>query len=620
MEDAMQKVFVAQPHAETLYLVVSPSVWFARFVAKSEKVTNKAMSGRRNAIGLGHVFSSVTISVLLAMGNPLVGQELGPVVSAAGASVSVPKRIRFKVSFPASLKDSPVDGRLLLAISKDDKVEPRFSINRDETISQELLGVQVDGLKPNVEALVDDSALGYPVKSIEQLPAGDYYVQAVLNLYETFKRADGHILKLPPDKGEGQQWNLKPGNLYSKPKKIHIDSSSGEVIPISLTERIAMVEPPKDTKYVKHIRIESKLLSEFWGRPMYLGATVVLPAGFDEHPNARYPLLVYQDHFQSDFKFYANPPVEGLGSDKYKFQEDWMKGGMPHVILLEIQHANPYFDDSYAVNSENIGPYGDAIIRELIPEVERQFHGIGKGWARGQFGGSTGGWEALAQQIFYPEDYNWTYSFCPDPIDFHACVLTDIYNDKNAFWLEGPFGKVLRPFQRDTLGQVKSTVELNSRREEVIGTKGRSGEQIAAWQAVYSPVGADGYPKPIWDSSTGVIDNNVANYWRDHYDLNYIMQRDWKTLGPKLVGKIHVLVGDMDDYYLNNAVHLFQDFHDGKANPYRVAEFTFGYRQPHSFVCPKGVSIHTFLQDLAKLFVARVEETAPKGTEFSWKY
>jgi hypothetical protein len=541
-------------------------------------------------------------------------------------------KLRFEIIFPASQSAGALDGRMLLAISKEEKPEPRFSIDEAEARSQQLFGVDVDGLKPGAAAVVDASALGYPVRSLDQLPAGDYYVQAVLNIYESFKRADGHAVKLPPDRGEGQQWNRKPGNLFSKPQKLHVDPASGGVIRISLTEKIPPVEPPKDTKYVKHLRILSKLLSEFWGRPMYLGAIVVLPEGFDEHPQAHYPLLVNQGHFPSDFNsFRTEPPAadakggqRARQQNQYRLYQDWTSGRLAHVLLLLIQHANPYYDDSYAVNSANVGPYGDAIVKELIPEIERQFRGIGQGWARGQYGGSTGGWEVLAQQVFYPDEYNWTYCMCPDPIDFHSYQIVNIYDDKNAFWQEGPFGRVPRPEMRNTTGLVNATMEPAVRREEVIGARGRSAEQFAIWQAVFSPVGADGYPKPIWDFATGVIDKDVAKYWQEHYDLNYIMQRDWATLGPKLVGKLHITVGDMDTWYLNNAVHRFQDFHDSPKNPYKVADFEYGYMQPHCYAGGNGLPPAergaTFTQRMVTLFGERVDKTAPKDGDMTWKY
>ena len=390
---------------------------------------------------------------------------------------------------------------------------------------------------------------------------------------------------MPPDKGEGQRWNAKPGNFYSEPAPLVVEPGDRRTIRISLGREIPAIPAPADTKYIKHVKIRSDLLSKFWGRPMEVGACVLLPEGFDEHPEARYPLIVYHGHFPYTFSgFRPEPPDPDLKPDwserfriagynrieqeyAHRFYKDWTGPGFPRVILMEIQHANPYYDDSYAVNSANLGPYGDAIVRELIPFVENRFRGIGKGWARFMYGGSTGGWEALAAQVFYPEDFNGCYAACPDPIDFQAYTVVDIYRHKNAYYADGPWKKTPRPGLRNYLGEVGTTLEQANLREAAIASHGRSGDQWDIWQAVFSPVGEDGYPKPIWDKRIGLIDKAVAAYWRENYDLGHILRRDWKTLGPKLQGKIHIYVGDMDNYYLNNAVYAVEAFLETTTEP-----------------------------------------------------
>src|SRR6202008_2430943 len=315
--------------------------------------------------------------------------------------------LRFEISFPESLSIQPLDGHILLGISSAPSPEPRFQLREEEAFSAQFFGLDVDGWKPGATAIIDSTALGYPLVRLDQLLPGDYSVQAVLNIYETFERADAHTLKLPPDKGEGQKWHSKPGNLLNKPLSVHLDPLQSSFVRIQLTEKIPAVEPPKDTKYIKHIRGQSKLLTAFWGSPIYLGACVLLPDGFDEHPTAHYPLLVPQGHFEPDWEFFAAEPPQEARPDRlsyrqyaHRFYQDWTSGRLPRMLLVSIQHANPYYDDSYAVNSANLGPYGDAITEELIPEVEKRFRGIGQPWARALEGGSTGGWEALAQQVF----------------------------------------------------------------------------------------------------------------------------------------------------------------------------------------------------------------------------
>jgi enterochelin esterase-like enzyme len=208
---------------------------------------------------------------------------------------------------------------------------------------------------------------------------------------------------------------------------VSIDPSRDETVKISLSKIVPPIDPPEDTRYIKHVRLQSKLLSEFWGRPMYLGAVVLLPDGFEEHPEARYPVLYWQDHFAASFDagsggFHETPPGPELSGRErlnaeyaHRFYRDWTSGKLPRMLIVSTQHANPYYDDSYGVNSANIGPYGDAIVQELIPYVEKKFRAIGEPWARALYGGSTGGWIALAQQIFYPDFFNGSWCFCPDP-------------------------------------------------------------------------------------------------------------------------------------------------------------------------------------------------------------
>jgi len=527
---------------------------------------------------------------------------------------------RFEISFPIQMSAAPLDGHVLLLISTSESPEPRFQINFTGR-TQQAFAVDVDGLAPGAAALVDSATLGYPRDSLNDIPAGDYYVQGFLNIYETFHLANGHTVKLPPDKGEGQQWARKPGNLYSKTQKVHLDPASDQVIRLSLTEKVPSVpavEP--DTKWVKHVKIRSEMLSHFWGQPVELGAVILLPDGWEEHPKASYPLIVLQGHFSPGLRgslAFQTEPSKGSG---YKLYQDWTAGRLPRVIIMTIQHANPYFDDSYAVNSANIGPYGDAITQELIPYVEKKFRGIGQGWARAVYGGSTGGWEALASQVFYPDFYNGAWVFCPDVVDFRAYMTMNLYEDKNAFWIEGPFARVPRPAMRQADGLVLSTMEMMNRYELVLGTKGRSCEQLDAWQAVFSSVGDDGYPKPIFDKRTGEIDHKAAEYLKDRYDLSHIMQRDWKSLGPKLSDKLHICVGDADSFYLDRAVHLLQDFMETTTDPYYHGSFDFGQRKPHcyagSFDPAVGLQQH-YLPEMVK----HMEETAPKGADLtSWKY
>jgi Putative esterase len=555
---------------------------------------------------------------------------------------TVDNGLRFDVAFSDSLSREAQEGRALLIISTDSTNEPRFQINETPK-TQLIFGIQVDSLKPGEWAVFNSNVFGYPLESLSDVPPGMYYIQVLLNRYQTYHLANGKTVELPPDKGEGQQWNIKPGNFYSTVQKIYLNPRANEILKIVMNKKIPPIKPEKDTKYLKHIRIKSDLLSKFWGIPVYFGAKVLLPYGFDDHPSAHYPLMVFHGHFSNEFFGWRETPpdtsVPGLYSTRfhvddynytmekyaYEFYKEWTGPNFPRFIIIEIQQANPYYDDSYAVNSANMGPYGDAINYELIPYIEKKFRGLGKPWARFLYGGSTGGWEALATQIFYPNMYNGCFAACPDPIDFRKFQLINIYNDDNAYYTNGVWQKIALPESRDYLGNILSTDVAANHLELVIGTKGRSGGQWDAWQAVFSPQGKDGYPEPIWNKMAGKINHSVAEYWKEHYDLRYILQRDWKILGPKLKGKIHIYVGEMDTYYLNDAVYLMENFLRKTTDPYYDGEVDYGYRAEH---CWNGdhnrqnaISRLRYNQMYVPKIMDRIMKTAPPGADVtSWRY
>lgn len=548
----------------------------------------------------------------------------------------------FEITLSGELTQETQQGRLVLLLSTDSSSEPRFQLS-DGPDTQLGFGLDITDWEPGTAVRVNaGDVYGYPLDKLSEIPEGDYYVQALLNRYETFTLSDGRSLQLPPDKGEGQQWNRKPGNYLNEPVEVTV--RHGERTEITLDKEIPAIEPPEDSEYVKHIRIRSELLSEFWGRDMYLGAHVLVPEGFDEHLEARYPLMIFHGHFPSDFGgFRTEPPdydaepvyserfgVEGYNiiqqEEAYSFYQQWTSDDFPRFLIIEIQHPTPYYDDSYAVNSANQGPYGDAITYELIPHIEEQFRGIGEEWSRFLYGGSTGGWEALAAQVKYPDEYGGTFAACPDPIDFRAYTVVNIYDDENAYYLDSQFKKTPRPGHRDSLGHVNSLLKDMAQRELVLGTKGRSGQQWDVWEATFSPVGEDGYPARIWDRETGEINKEVADYWKENYDLRYIMERDWESgLGEKLEGKIHIYCGDMDNYYLNNAVYLTENFLEGTENPYYNGVVDYGDRAEHCWngdhENPNHISRLRYNTMYVPGIMEIIERDAPAGADLqSWRY
>ncbi len=547
------------------------------------------------------------------------------------------------VRLPADFREGAQDGRLLVIFApaeQSPEKEPRELVNWDADAIP-FFGADVESWRPGTVRVIDSKAFGFPIRALKSLPAGSYRVQAFLNRYETFRLGDGRVLKLPPDRGEGQQWRSKPGNLHSKPVAVRW-TGAGALPVLALSEQIPQIPAFQETPWVKYVRIRSERLSKFWGRDMFLAAFVTLPAGFKEHPDARYPLVISHGHFPSrPSSWRETPPDPDLKPDYSKrfrlagynriqqqiewenFQA-WTGKGFPRVLLVEIQHPTPYYDDSYAVNSANNGPYGDAIQYELLPEIEKRFRGIGQGWARFVFGGSTGGWEAMAVQMFYPDEYNGAWVACPDPIDFRHYMTVNIYEDKNAYFMPNKFKRTPRPAHRNWLGHIDTTIEENNLWEYALGTNGRSGDQFDVWESVYSPVGPDGYPRRIWDRLTGEIDPVTAAYWRENYDLGHILKRDWQTLGPKLRGKLRIYAGDMDNYYLNNAVYAVEEFLRS-ASPAADAVVDYGDRDEH---CWNGDHTRSnaytrlrYTQMVLPWAQERMIMTAPPGADLrSWRY
>lgn len=551
-------------------------------------------------------------------------------------------KITIDVTLSKDVSSEALDGRLLFMLSNDYEDEPRFQINEGLN-TQLIFGKNVENWAPGTSVKFTSEDMGFPIEHLEDVPEGEYNAQALLHTYESFNLSTGHSVKLPMDNGEGQQWNRSPGNIYNEPIKVTIKHDAASEISILIDKVIPPIEPPVDTDWVKHVRMKSEKLSEFYGRDMYLGAHVLLPKGFKEHPEARYPLMIFHGHFPSDFGDWRttppDPDTEPVYSDRfgvdgynliqqqeaYNFYKRWNEPDFPRVLIIEIQHPTPYYDDSYAVNSAAQGPYGDAITYELIPYIEEQFRGIGEGWARFLYGGSTGGWEALAVQVKYPDDYNGCFAACPDPIDFRAYCLTNIYEDDNAYYYPSEYQKLEVPGRRNYLGHVSTTVRRYNHLELVLGDKSRSGQQWDIWEATYSPLGEDGYPKRLWNKYTGDIDHEVAAYWKENYDLRHILERDWGKLGEKLRGKIHIYCGDMDNYYLNNAVYLMEDFLESTTDPYYAGEVTYGDRDEHCWNgdpdLPNHLSRLRYNSMYLPKIMKRIAESAPNGADLtSWRY
>jgi enterochelin esterase-like enzyme len=508
---------------------------------------------------------------------------------------------RIEITIAEDARAEATTGMVYVAFSRDNKRTP---IEQAEPTGAPLFSVAIDALQSGTAVAITSVQRGHPIVRLDDIPAGEYWLQPFVNVYTRFARADGKTVWLHMDQWEGQDWKRSPGNIYGDPVRVSFDPRASAAVKLVADKVIPPIQPPPDTAQVRRLRIESAILSKWWGHPIYLGATVLLPKDYEQHPNVRYPINYEHGHFSL-----RAPDNFGSGG---AFDTFWMAADTPRMIYVTLQHPSPYYDDSYGVNSENNGPYGDAIMQELIPAVEARFRVIREPWARMLSGGSTGGWIAAAHQIFYPDFYGGAFASCPDSVDFRYHQIVDIYNDANAYFIDKGWMKIDRPNQRAVDGNIQSMMKDENHYELVVGDKSRSGGQWDIWEATYSPVGPDGYPRRLWDKQTGAIDKAVAETWRK-YDLSHILEANWATLGPKMGHKLNVYVGDMDSYYLNDAVEKLKEFLAKASSPRFTGEIVFERRAPHCWG-PRGA-------DLMTKMVRQIEKGAPPGAELkTWRY
>ena len=444
--------------------------------------------------------------------------------------------LRFVVTLDPSLPAQP-PGRLLVVIVPAGRsaTEPRFLIGRAGSRAAPTLGVDAPALEPGDRVTVGASAAAFPLETLRDLPAGEYRAQAVLATNPDIRRTGA------------------PGNLYGDVRRVDLDPERPAAVQLRLTQRVSDERPLDDTEFLRFVSIRSERLSAFHGRPIHLRAGVILPPGHDEDAARRYPLRVRIGGYGARYT-----AVRRMMRPGSPFRTAWLDPDAPRFVLLHLDGAGPW-GDPYQVNSANNGPYGDAVTEELVPHVEQRFRAGGSPGARVLDGASTGGWVALALQIFHPDFFGGAWASCPDSVDFRAFQLVDIYRGGNAY-VDG--GRRERPSARNLDGSTRFTMRHELRMENVLGHSDswtRSGGQWGAWNAVYGPRGADGLPVPLWDPASGEIDTEAAAHW-ERYDLRLVLERGWDTLAPKLRGRLNIWVGDMDDYFLDGAVRRLDAF------------------------------------------------------------
>lgn len=480
------------------------------------------------------------------------------------------KGLRFEVGLAEGLTEGPVNGRLFIILNPGMEIEPRFHAIRTGKNAPPMFARDVKGLFVDQTVVLEESAVAFPIASLQELQPRAYTVQAVLDTNLDLKDLNA------------------AGNLFSKPTRFQLDPSVGGTVCIRLDQKIQEEGLPPDTEFVKHVKISSKLLSEFHGRPIFLRAAVILPRDFDREPERRYPLRVHIGGFGSRFTS-ARSLMIGFS----RFSTTWLADDTPRMLFLQLDGAGPW-GDPYQVNSENHGPYGDAVTQELIPYVERLYRGIGDAQFRVLDGGSTGGWVALALQIFYPDFFNGAWAFCPDSVDFRDFQQLNIYEDANAY--QDAEGQEIAAC-RELDGSTRYTMRHECQLENTIGQGNSwttSGGQWGSWNATYGARGSDGLPVPLWDPITGAMDQQAAEHWKK-YDLRLILEENWETLGPKVGDKLHVWMGEADNFFLERALHRLDDFLKDADPPFQ-GTITFGPGQGH---CWMGITEREMMNQMA---------------------
>ncbi len=476
-------------------------------------------------------------------------------IAISGLCQSPELDFKMNITFSPDIKQSIVGhGRLYVFFCKNPKVEPRTQIWPNPKALTHIFAKNISGLNYK-KVLKLNQYLGWSKTSewsMQNIPKGDYYIQVLWDQDSLESRINA------------------PGNLYSEKQKISINNKTE--VDININKIIP------DRKILEHelarlIEFKSDTLSKWWNKPVYLKASILLPANYNKTLGQAFPVRYNVAGYGGRYD-----RVNGLLKND-KFMNWWTSDEAPGIINVFLDGEGP-FGDSYQMDSENSGPYGHALINELIPYIESKYRGTNTAKTRFVDGCSTGGWVSLALQLYYPDFFNGAFSYSPDAVEFENYQLINIYKDTNAFVNEFNY---LRPVMRDITGEPLLSLKKFIQYENVLGASNtylNSGGQICAHTALYSPKGDNGLPKPLIEPETGQIDHKIAEHWKK-YDFKLYAKENWAELGPKVKGKIFIWMGDMDHFYLNLATRDFADFLAITKNPKSDAEIIFSPMKGH---------------------------------------
>lgn len=453
------------------------------------------------------------------------------ILFAASSFAQQPQHLFFRVTAGPEIH-SPVSGRLLIFLQAGTGAKS-VSINEFHPTATYVAAKEVHDLKPGASVDVDTDDVVYPAP-FSSLKPGNYEAQAVLDVGHTYNYSG--LTAGDWQSGVVDLANWTPG-AGAEPALTLSSVVQKQPLPPMMAK---MVTPAAEAAAHK-ARMQSAVLTKFWGRPMYVQAWVMTPPGYNAKAKKRYPTVYWTFGFGGNMRY-----AKFTGEMLYKRMAD---GKMPPMIWVMLDESLPTGTHEFA-NSVNDGPWGTALTQEFIPYLEARYKMDARPSGRFLQGHSSGGWATLQLQINYPRIFGGTWSTSPDPSDFHNFTGPDLYAP-NANVYRRPDGTPY-PLVRDH-AHVIATFEQFAKLEQVLGPYGG---QMASFDWVFSPRGKDGRPEPMFDRATGDVNPNVVAYWHDHYDLAHICTATWAERGPYLKGKIHVYVGTADTFYLDGAAHL----------------------------------------------------------------
>jgi enterochelin esterase-like enzyme len=452
-------------------------------------------------------------------------------------------------------KDFVEEGRMFLFITEDLNGEPYKKTSPMPWSKSYIFAKNIGELDPkkSTELTHDEKWISTVDWTLDEVPAGKYNIQVLWDHDLTESRINA------------------PGNHYSLVQTISMEKSATIDLEISETiqERAVL-----EHELSREIKFKSELLSNFWNKSTSIKVAILLPHDYDStkaYP-IRYNVAGYGGRYTR-----INYQLRDSS-----FMAWWMSDEAPEIITVYLDGEGP-FGDSYQMDSDNSGPYGESLVSELIPYIESKYRGTNTTKNRFVDGCSTGGWVSLGLQIYYPDVFDGCFSYSPDAVEFENYQLINIYKDKNAYTNE--FG-YLRPVMRMSDGEPILALKDFIQSENVLGSSNtylNSGGQFSAHAALYSPRGENNLPKPLIDPTTGDIDHEVAEYWKK-YDFKIYMEENWAELGPKIAGKIYVWMGDMDHFYLNQSTRLLSEYLNGTTNPTSDAKIEFAPTEGHCAV------------------------------------